>query len=161
MAPSVNDGRIKVWEVPSISNIAAPTVAELNAGRALECDLDSDGGLMGFTPQTARIDSSPMCGTFDITVAGRVSFNEPGLKMIKRGTSDPNIGVLIAGYATNIVIRRDLTSSTAWAAAQKVEVYPVECNTRQEGETPKNSIHKIVYPLSMSVQPNLDAVVAA
>lgn len=161
MAPSVNDGRVKVWEVPSIADISAPTVAELNAGRSLECDLDSDGGLMGFSPTTGRIDVTPMCGTFKITAAGRVAYDEPALKFFKRTSSDPNIGVLVAGYATHIVIRRDMTASAAWAAAQNVEVYPVECNTRQEGEVAVESVHKIVYPLSITAPPDLDAVVAA
>ena len=56
MPDSNADGRTKVYSVPSIANLAAPTVAELNAGTALDGLMTPDG-LVGFEPDTGDVDN--------------------------------------------------------------------------------------------------------
>lgn len=164
---SLNDGRLAVWAVASIDDISAPTTSELNAGVSLQCVIDADGGIIGFSPQVARVDTAALCSVFDTTAAGRLSFNDPGLRFYKQVPdtddqgSDPVFELLgTTGYTGNIVMRRDLPEDAAWATGQQVEVYPVTTFIRQEGDTPKNSVHKYTIPLSMNAPPNLNAVVA-
>lgn len=164
MADSFNDGRIAVWDVPSIANVAAPTVAELNAGFALQCLIDADGGIVGFEPDTAEVDSSKLCSVNDSKTIGRETYSNTMVKMFRQGnntTTDTTLARMVRGYATNIVIRRDLAETTAWAAGQHVEVFPVTCAGRKEEPYAKNSAHKYSVPTMISGATNLNAVVAA
>jgi hypothetical protein len=67
---------------------------------------------------------------------------------------------LIYGYATNIVIRRDVAEATAWTASDKVEVYPVICGQTRNLNPAPNEDHKYEVPLFPSAQPNDRATVA-
>jgi hypothetical protein len=157
---SAYDGRVRVYSVPSISNIAAPTVAELNAGTDLSSLITPDG-IIGFSPETADVDNSALNSTFSTTTPGRTSYSGTGLRLKKATGTDSVYNTLVYGYATHVVIRRDVTSSTAWAASQAAEVYPVTCGEVQNADPAPNELHKYVVPMKISTQPNLRATVAA
>lgn len=160
MTDSPNDGRTKVWSVPSIVNIAAPTVAELNAGTSLECLITADG-LIGFNPSTAEVDTSALCSEFDSKQPGRASFSGTMLRLKKQlPLPDTIYNTLIKNYATNIVIRRDVAVGTAWTVGDKVSVYPVACGEVNDLQPEANSIHKYEVPTPISVAPQLRATVA-
>lgn len=159
MADSVSDGRTRVYSVPSISNIAAPTVAELNAGVQLEGLITADG-LMGFQPETAEVDTSALNSTFNTKLPGRAGFSGTGLRLKKQSGTDTVYNTLINGFATNIVIRRDIPSTTAWAASQAVEVYPGQCGEVKNLDPAPNELHKYEVPFFVSPQPNLRATTA-
>src|SRR3954452_9997532 len=126
MVDSNTDGRTRVYSVPSIANIAAPTTAELNAGVQLDGLLPPDG-LVGSEPDTGDVDNSKLNSTFNTTTPGRIGYSGSLLRFIKQVGTDTVYNTLIYGFATNIVIRRDVVSTTAWGAAQAAEVYPVIC----------------------------------
>lgn len=159
MTDSAYDGRVKVYSVPSISNIAAPTTTELNAGTDLSSLITPDG-IMGFSPETADVDASALNSTFTTNLPGRTSYSGTGLRLKKQSGTDSVYNTLVYGYATNIVIRRDVTSSTAWASSQAIEVYPVTCGEVQNADPAPNELHKYVIPMKISSQPNLRAAVA-
>jgi len=156
---SAYDGRVKVYSVPSISNIAAPTTTELNAGTDLSSLITPDG-LVGFSPDTAAVDNSALNSTFTTTVPGRTSYSGTGLRLKKQTGTDSVYNTLINTYATNIVIRRDVTSSTAWTSTQAIEVYPVTCGEVQNAEVAPNTLHTYFVPMLISSAPNLRAAVA-
>jgi hypothetical protein len=159
MPDVATDGRTKVWSVPSIANIAAPTVAELNAGTALEARITPDG-LMGFEPDTSAIDTSALNSTKNLKTPGRVNLDNTGLRMKKQSGTDTVYNTMIYGYATNIVIRRDTLSSTAWTVADKVEVYPVTCGEVKNLTPEANSLHKYEVPTMVTGDWNQYATVA-
>lgn len=159
MADIVTDGRTKVWSVPSIANIAAPTVAELNAGTALEALMTPDG-LVGFEPETADVDNSALNSTFDTKKAGRAGFSGTALRMKKQAGTDSVYNTMIREYVTNIVIRRGTTASTAWTVADKAEVYPSECGEVRNLPPEANTVQRYEVPIKISIQPNLRATVA-
>lgn len=159
MADSATDGRTRVYSVPSIASIAAPTVAELNAGTDLSSLITPDG-LAGFSPETADVDNSALNSTFSTTTPGRTSYSGTGLRLKKQTGTDTVYNTLIYGYVTNIVVRRDVTSTTAWAASQAVEVYPVTCGEVQNADPAPNELHKYFVPMKISTQPNLRATTA-
>jgi hypothetical protein len=108
---------------PTISNIAAPTTTELNAGTNLTSLITPDG-VVGFEPDTADVDVSALDSTFDTKVAGRGSFSGTMLRLKKQAGTDAVYNLLVRDLAGYVVIRRDVTSSTAWATNDKAEVYP-------------------------------------
>lgn len=142
--------------VVSIANIAAPTTAELNAGTQLDTLMTPDG-LVGFEPDTGDVDNSKLSSTFSTTDVGRGSWSGTLIRLIKQTGSDTVYNTLQYGFATNIVVRRDITSTTAWAAAQAVEVYPVKCGYIRNLAPEGNSEHKYESPLKVTAQPNLTA----
>ncbi len=160
MPTIITDGRTKVWHVPTIANIAAPTTSELNAGTSLECTMTPDG-LIGFEPETADVDTSALCSTFGTNTAGRASFSSTMLRLMKAAaTGDTIYDLLVRDLAGYIVIRRDTLSTTAWASTQKVEVYPVVYGEVRNLAPEANAVHKYEVPVKISTQPNLRAAVA-
>lgn len=159
MADSNTDGRSKVYVVASIATIAAPTQAELNAGVDLSGLITPDG-LEGFEPDTGDVDTSKLNSTFSTVGAGRVSFSNTLLRLIKQTGTDTVYNLLVYGFATNVVIRRDTTSGTAWTIGDKVEVYPVQCGEVRNLKPAPNEVHKYEVLTKITSQPNLRATVA-
>jgi len=159
MADSNADGRTKVYSVPSIASLGAPTVAELNAGVALDGLMTPDG-LVGFEPDTGDVDNSKLNSTFSTTSAGRVSFSGTMIRLIKQTGTDTVYNTFVYGFATNIVIRRDVTAGTAWATGDKVEVIPVQCGEIRNLAPEANAVHKYEVLTKITSQPNLRATVA-
>lgn len=160
MADIIVDGKVKVALVDSIASIAAPTEAEMTAGTDITDQLTSDG-LSGFQPDTAEVDTTSMLSTFDTKSPGRSAFSGTMLRFKKQDT-DTIYTTYVKDTATHVVIRRDGTAaSTAFAASDAVEVYPVVCGEVQNMDPEPNSVQRFELPVMVSTQPNLRAVVAA
>ena len=69
MSDIISDGYTRVSWVSSISNTAAPTTTELNAGVALESYITADGYENGVT--TAKVDTTALNSTQNTAAAGR------------------------------------------------------------------------------------------
>ncbi len=159
MPDSLADGRTRVYWVPTIANINAPTVAELNAGTLLHSTMTPDG-LIGFEADTADVDNSALDSTFDTKVAGRAAYSGTMLRLKKQTGTDTLYAFFVRDLAGYVVVRRDAAAATAWAASDKVEVYPaVTGETRLLGPEP-NSIRKYEVPIKVSAQPALRSTVA-
>lgn len=159
MADSLADGRTRVAFAAAISNIAAPTVSELNAGILLQTVITADG-LVGFEASTAEVDTSSLASTFDTKTIGRDSFSGTMLRLKKQTSGDTAYTTLTRGTEGYIVIRRDVAESTSWTAAQVVEVYPVVVGRRRNLPPEANSVRRYEVPLMIHQDPNLDATVA-
>lgn len=160
MPDSLSDGRTRIYWVPSISNILAPTVAELNAGTTLSSVTTPDG-LVGFEPDTADVDVSAIDSLFDTKIAGRASFSGTLLRLKKQQGADSVYALLVRDLAGFVAVRRDLASSTAWTAAQAVEIYPAVLGETRNLAPESNSVHKYEVPIKVSLTPAIRAVVAA
>lgn len=161
MADIIVDGMTRVAFVPTISNIAAPTTTELNAGTLLTSTL-IPAGLEGFENSTAEVDNTSLASTFDTKLPGRQSFSGTGLVLKKQSGTDTVFNALTtpstAGY---IVIRDGVSQATAWAASDKVEVYPITTASHSMlGRGEANSVLRYRVPTPISATPNLKAVVA-
>lgn len=160
MADVYADGNTRVAFVGSISNIAAPTTAELNAGTLLQSYITADG-LMGYEATTAEVDTTSLASTFNTKTIGRDDFSGTGLRLKKQTYgSDTVFSLLTRGTSGYVVIRRGITESTAWTAAQSVEVYPVTCGQRKMLAPEANSVQKYEVPTPITSAPNLAATVA-
>lgn len=159
MADIITDGRTKVWLVPTVANLAAPTTTELNAGTAIEGLLTPDG-LVGFEPETADVDNSALNSTFDTKLPGRASFSNTAVRLKKQSGTDAVYNAYPRDTITNLVVRRGTASSTAWATSDKVEVYPVQTGETRNLAPASNEVQKYEIPLKITTTPNLRATVA-
>jgi hypothetical protein len=153
------DGMTRVSWVPTIANIAAPTTTELNAGLILTFLITRDG-LMGFEPTTAKVDNSSIGDIFDISTTGTDSFADSGFRLKKQTGTDTAYTTLVKGTAGYVVIRRDIDRNTAYASAQKLEVYPAVCGRRKRLAPEKDTVTRYEVPIFITSEPNIDAAVA-
>lgn len=160
MADIPVDGNTRVAFVATIAAIAAPTVAELNAGLLLQSTLTADG-LVGFEPDTQDVDTTSLASTFDTKTIGRDVFTGTMLRLKKQTATDTAFNTLTRGTEGHIVVRRDVLETTAWAASQKIEVYPIICGREKHLSPEANTVHRYEMPVKISSAPELRATVAA
>lgn len=156
MADLISDGKIRVYWVPSIANIAAPTVAELNAGIRLDNIMTPDG--WGIEPTTAAVDTSSLSSTYDTEKAGRRKF-AGNITVKKQQGTDTVRSTLVYQAEGNLVKRDDLNAGDAWASAQKVKVYPAQCGEPSELYGP-NTSQRYQVPIFTPSDANTNATVA-
>lgn len=159
MADITVDAKTRVAYVAAISNEAAPTVAELNAGILLHTTMRPDG-LIGFEADTADVDNSSIASDFDTVTVGRDSFSGTMIRMKKQTGTDTVFDTLTKGTVGYIVVRRYVAHGTAWTAAQKVNVYPITCGRERELAPEPNTVAMYEIPTKISSEPTLRAVVA-
>lgn len=162
MADIIVDGMTRVAFVPTIANIAAPTVAELNAGTLLQATLVPTG-LEGFENSTAEVDNTSLASTFDTKLPGRQSFSGTGLVLKKQDGTDTVFNLLSVPNTNGFIVIRDgVPESQAWAAGDKVEDYPIRTAAHSMlGRGEANSVLRYRVPTPIKEKPNLKAVVAA
>lgn len=159
MSDILGDGTIRVAWATSISNLAAPTVAELEAALDFTTRITPDG--LNVTPETADVDNSHIASTFTTNLAGRQSFSpEVTFKRGDNATDDLPWTTLRYKVDGLLVIRRILDYTEAWAIGQDVEVYPMQCGQRASIPNAPNEVSKFTSPMKLRAEPNLEAVVA-
>jgi hypothetical protein len=160
VADALNDGAIRIFSVPAIANIAAPTVAELNAGVDLS-NLVAPDGLVGFEADTAAVDTAKINSTFNTQSPGRSSWSGTLLRLFRQTGTDTVFNTLVRGFTTNIVVRRaGILYTVAWTIAQPVMVYPGSCGEMRPLAPEANSAERYEVPYFISPQPNQRATVA-
>lgn len=159
MADIPVDGMTRVDWVSAISNNAAPTTAELNAGIALTLKV-TDDGLIGFEADTADVPTTSLADVFDTVDVGRVSYSGTALRIKKQTSTDTIYDTLVKGTAGYLVVRRNTAYNTAWTAAQKVEVYPVKCGETKFVMPAANTLSRYEVPMKITSAPTLRATVA-
>lgn len=158
MSTIIIDGRVRVTWAPTIANIAAPTVAELNAGTALETYITPDGLDVGM--DTGGVDNSNLASKFTTNRAGR---KKPSISLtIHHEGPGANVpwNLLVYQAAGFLVIRRLVDRTVAWTTADKAEVYPVEAGEPMHVKPAPDSNADFVSPLFVTADPNTRAVVA-
>lgn len=108
-----------------VADMAAPTVAEVNAGTDVTCFITKDGLNPGGS--TNKVDSAGLCKRVDSQSIGSVGYDF-GLKMFRDNASggDDAWDLAVWGSEGYLVVRRGVPYATAFAAAQKVEVYKAQ-----------------------------------
>lgn len=157
MAVVIIDGRVRVTWATSIANTAAPTVAELNAGTALESFITPDGLDIGM--DTGAVDTSNLKSTFTTNKAGR---KKPSISVTMHHDSPTDTPYNLLPYRTNgyLVVRRGVDATTAWTVADKVEVYPAESGEAVQVKPGPDSVWDFTSPLFVTADPQTRAVVA-
>lgn len=159
MADIIADGRTRASWVTTIANIAAPTVAELNAGILLQSTL-TPAGLKGLQPETAKIDASSLASRITLQRNGRAGIDGAMLEFKKQDATDTIYDTLLFGTAGYLVVRTSILETTAWTIAQKVRVYPMECGEVIHVDIEENTLERYQIPLTLTGTWNLRATVA-
>jgi hypothetical protein len=155
----INDGKTRVYWVTTISNISAPTVAELNAGLDFTERITPDG--LAIPAETADVDNSSLASTFTTNRAGRRSFSpEVTFKRGDNPTDDLPWSTLTYQTMGYLAVRRILPYTTAWTAGQEVEIYPIECGERNSIPPAPNEVAKFTSQMKLREEPDTAAVVA-
>lgn len=157
MADLLADGTTKVSFVATIANIAAPTVAELNAGTSLESIITPDG--LDIDPTTSPVDTGSLASTVDTEAAGRRKF-AVGVTMKRQTPTDTPVNLLPYQTVGYIVVRDNIAASTAWATSQKVQVYPVQAGEPKRVKAAANEVKKLMTQFFVTSDPNTNATVA-
>jgi hypothetical protein len=161
MADLLADGNIKVTWAPAIANIAAPTVAELTAGSAVDLEnvITLDG--LDIKGETASVDNTALASVDDTEEPGRVSYNvELTVKRKDILAEDKGWNTLTDRALGNLVVRRNVPAATAWAVGQPCEVYPSRCGRPIMEPPEKNSAQKFKVKLFNNTRSNDRATVA-
>lgn len=161
MADIIVDGNVKVSWIPTIASTSlVPTLAELTAGTSLELLLTRDG-LINFRPETDAVDNSPLGGRADTELPGRLTYKGLKLRFKMQKPTDTMYTTLTLDTVGFVVLRQDVPATTAFAAADQVEVYPVVCGKPSRMEREKNTVSRWEASLFNNGTPNLAAVVTA
>ena len=156
-----NDGKIRVsWVATGITNIAAPTVAQLNAGTRIDLYITKDG--LTVPADQNNVDVAVLSDTFDAQTVG--SFGGAiEITGVRDDTpaSDTFWNLCVYGTTGWLVIRRGPSAATAWTAAQKVEVYPAIMHQPVPAQTGGNTMGQFTVQFPVTTQPELKATVAA
>lgn len=154
----VHEGNTKVTWTLAIADIAEPTVAELNAGVDISTYVPVDG--VKPSQNQTNVDSKAITDRFDAQVVGSWG-GEFGMTFFRDDTDDD--AWELCEYGTNgfLVVRRGVDWEDAWAAADKVEVYPAEMHQPIPVETAGNAQDRFTEKFAITSTPDLKAVVAA
>lgn len=157
MTDIASDGMTRVSWVTTISNTAAPTTAELNAGVALESFITPDG--LSISTSTAAVDNSALNSTDNTALAGRRS-DEISITFKQQGQSAAPWTTFAGKPSGYVVVRSGIAAATAWTASQKVQVYPMQAGDRQKSSPAPNELEKFTVPFFKSGAVNDSATVA-
>lgn len=129
----------RIWVVPTIVTLGAPTVAEINAGVEISHYVPKDGLDPGSNDNlipTGAIDTD-----FDAEIQG--SFGKKlKVDIMIDDTTNVAWNALPRKTRTNIVIRTGLPIATALATGQKVDVYQVETGSRMRQKSAANTMQR-------------------
>lgn len=149
---------IRVAYVATIADTSAPTVAELTAGVNLTPFMLRNGLS---TPQTgSTVDTSDAASRQNTQAAGTYGGDNWSYRGYRDDGTDTAWDTLEPGTEGFLVIRRFGGSDAAFAAADKVEVAPIEVVSRSMNDTADNESQNFTASLAVTGQVKTDAVVA-
>lgn len=167
MSVVIIDGRVRVSWLTACANIAAPTVAELNAGTNLTAYILPDGLDIGMT--TGKVNVGNVGSTFTLEAIGR---RNPTVSLTchhdaTSGSTDPAWNLLVYRATGFLAVRMGVDTTTAWTIAQggggtngSVEMYPVECGEYNNVKPQPDGSWDFTVDLSVRLDPNKRSVVA-
>jgi hypothetical protein len=152
-----NDGMIRVQFAPSVANIALPLVTEANAGTHITPFLTKDG--LTTPADQNNVDVGTLAETFDAQTVGTFG---GALEMtgIRNNTADTLWNLIVYGLTGFIIVRRGVPTASAFAASQKVEVFPVVFHEPIPAQTGGNESSRFAVSAPVTSQPNLKATMA-
>lgn len=121
-------GRSSVVWVPALANPAAPTLVEINAGVHLSCPI---GGFEPSVDQSTR-SSRLYCEKQAVETPGTPSYSLAPMRLLDDpqrtdvGGQYDYLDTIVEGAQGFLINRRGLDYDAAYAAAQRVTVYPTK-----------------------------------
>lgn len=146
----------RVYFCTAISNIAAPTTTEINAGTYLSPFIAKDGVQ---TPNNQNfVDSGDITTNYDSQEPGSYGGAPINLTMFRDDTADTAWNLVQYGTRGFLVIARRKTGVPA--SGDKVEVWPVAMHEPVMQNTAANEMQKFTAGFAVTSTPNTRATVA-
>ncbi len=162
------DGNVRVYWLTALpANLAAPTVAELNAGTDITSYITPDG--LDVSWATGRVDVGNVGSTYGLNRVGR---RTPTIALTchhdsTSGSTDPAWAIFVYRALGVIAIRRGVLKTTAWATGQggggttgTLEVFPVESGQDSPVKPAPDTSFDFTTDLACYLEPAPRAVVA-
>lgn len=166
------EGNVKAKVVPAIANRSAPSLAtEINSAAAV----DVSGFLMAgaFSPgaEQGRGTNRRLGSKQTFQTLGRENPSIEDIRYVyypQSAPADPNnkaYETLISGFAALLVVRYGLDATTsAFAASQKVDIYPVAFGVQRKDPPPEDdefALLTVTQAIAVTGVVTRDAVIAA
>jgi hypothetical protein len=140
MPDIVGDGNIRIaWLTAAPSNLNAPTVAEIGGGVDLTPLLTPDG--WNVATSEAEVDNSALNSVDDTRLPGRRA-DDIETTFKHQGDSAAPWTTFSGRPAGYLVERTSVPYATAWAAGQKVRIFPVTAGNRNKLPRTPNELEK-------------------
>jgi len=164
MSVVIMDGRVRCVWMTACANIAAPTVAELNAGTDLTDYITPDGLDIGMT--TGKVPVGNVGSTFTLERVGRRS---PSIALTLHHESPTDVpwNLFVYRAVGFFGVRLGIDKTTAWTIGQggggstgSMAVYPVESGADAPVKPAPDTAWDFTVDLTIYLDPNTRAVVA-
>jgi hypothetical protein len=153
-----SDGMLRVQLVAVIANIAAPTVAELGVGTHITSFVTKDG--LTVPSDQNNVDVGSAAENYNAQVPGTFG-GAVEITGMRDNAADTLWDLITYNLARFIVVRRGIATAAAFAAAQKVEVYPATFHEPVPDQTGGDEVARFTLSAPCWARPEMKAVVAA
>ncbi|OLT24419.1 hypothetical protein BJF79_13840 [Actinomadura sp. CNU-125] len=159
-ADLLGDGNVKVSFVLTVANIAAPTATELNGGTDLQEYITKEG--LEISAEQTPVDNTALASVAETEDAGTTKYEITLTYKRKALTADDvAFTTLVPGTLGYLCVRRNKAHTTAWAASDEVEVYPVRVGSYMRQPPALNEPQTVQQRLFNHEAPDTEASVAA
>jgi hypothetical protein len=151
------DGNVRVSWLTALASLAAPTVAELNAGTLLTGFITPDG--LDISWATGNVNAGNLGSTQNAALAGR---RTPTMSITFHhdGATDTAYNLMVYRAAGFWVIRYGVLATTAWTIGDKVEAYPAQIGQTSQVKPAPDGTWDFTVPVTVTADANTRAVVA-
>lgn len=157
MARLVYEGRTNVYWATTITNPAAPTVAEIGAATDITGFITKDGVAVNIN--TNNVDSATIEEIFDAQVVGSYGADLQ-LTMFRDDTADTAWDLCVYGTNGYVVIDRFNDAGDEPLAGDVVEVWPAQMHQPAPQNSAANTQQRFIESFAVTAAPELAAVVA-
>lgn len=160
MARYFRRGTTKIYFVPEIEDVDAPTESEMGAGMEISCDIAE---VSGFTFTNSPIDTPDMCAEFVKRIPGEDTAEDSELTFYEDDTSNPLFTTLAKGSSGFIVFFPYGTSGVAGepATGDDCEVWPVSVARLAREWSAGNDAARFMASFTITDVPGLQSVVVS
>ena len=161
MPDLLSDGNVAVYWVPGgagILDYTTPKATEIIAGTKLDTFMTPTG--LAPSVSTAQVDLSSLASTVSAQGTGRRTASY--VLTLKRQTgTDANLAILTYKAIGFLLVRRNLPSATAPAAAQIWDCYPAQLGEPDFMSPAPNTVQTYTVPVMVTGDYKTNAVAAA
>lgn len=137
-------GKTKIFFVPTIASLSAPTAVEVNAGTELTPQLAE---INGFDFTNTPIDTPDMSQAFVSKIPGEDTVGDSNMSFYELTGSNPIATALAKGTTGYVVIFYGGIAGATPAAADKAQVWPtiVASNSKRYTVANEAAMYQVVY----------------
>jgi hypothetical protein len=157
MAREPYEKNMRVHWVPTISNIQAPTVAEITAGKYWGTAVTKDGVAVNVTQN--GVDTAAIDTDFDSEIGGSWAA-KPEVTFMRDGVTETNFWDFITRGTAGYLVIRAFGASGVAVIGDKAQVYPAEMGQVKPSNSAANEAQKFTCQFFVTAEPAMKAVVA-